>query len=163
MKEIIGADERCTNISLASFGICTDRPLMTLRDIKKEIITAFKEIYYYIFMKEDKTIGAPSLLATGGRFHPEIGKRIVNVKTLKTFINYITSNNIYGHYLISYTNHVIALHYLKNGDIYIVDTELKFVSSRRIESFYIIEDKFLDKVFLDFILNNSDDYRVQKI
>jgi len=84
LTEIVGAETRCTNHSLLSFGICVTTPVMRLLAAKPLLVNAFGEanIRWHTFMKLEKN------------------------PTVNEFIE----QNPVGHFLLAINQHVMALH-----------------------------------------------------
>ena len=128
MTEIVNAEQRCTNHSLLSFGICSETPIMRLLAAKPLLINAFgeKNIRWHTFMKLDKS------------------------PTAKEFIE----QNPKGHFILAINQHVMALH---NGILVDTSKKGKKQRGRLTLAFEIVNsDSKIEFGLKDYLLQHPE-------
>lgn len=155
LKEIIGSEERCTNTTLESFGICTDRPLMNMAMVHNQLNKQY-EVHKYIEIE-----GVLQALPIDN-FSEILGEEVYGVSTVNNLIDYIKSNRIKGHFVVFVRDHTIAIHSLQ-GSVFVVDAEERFMSRKRIDSFLYLDERELDKIFANFLKTTERVNKVKKI
>jgi len=128
MTEIVSAEQRCSNHSLLSFGICSATPVMRLLAAKPLLVDAFgeKNIKWHTFVKLEKN------------------------PTVKEFIK----QNTVGHFLFAINQHVMALH---NGILVDTSKKGKGQSGRLTLAFEVINaDTKIELALKDYLLQHPD-------
>lgn len=155
MREIIGPEERCTNIALESFGICTDRPLMNRAMVYNQLNKKY-EVHKYIEI--EGVLQAQPI----DNFSEILGEEVYGVSTVNNLIEYIKSNAIEGHFVVFVRDHTIAIHSLQ-GSVFVVDAEERFNSRKRVDSFFYLDETELDKIFANFLKTTEHVNKVEKV
>jgi len=156
-REIIGSEERCTNIALESFGICSSKPIMNMGMVYRHLRKQY-QVNDYMSTRDSE------LSAIGDSYSEKFGKNIYGVVSIKHFINYIKSNDIEGHFFIFVRDHALAIHSLENGKhIFIIDAEEKFQSNSKIKYLLCVEGSNISKIFLDYIKTTERISKIKKI
>lgn len=171
LQEIIKADKRCTNLVLESFGICVPTAVMTSESLVKHLRSKYgdKTVIYYHMQTEweyqrymqkwpdfadKKKLSSPYLTPFYGnpafKFEP-LGWGIPQ-PTVRNLAKFLKDNNGYGHYVVVVPSHVLAIHYTSKHGMIAVDSEEKFLSSRRVQGLYIIRpDAKVNHAFSSFM------------
>lgn len=161
IDEVIGASRRCTNRVLESFGICSDDPVMNLiqltSKLKKGSFTTYEYVQYpaiSLDINADQNDREKLLWhAKGGSSLPFNNVPVQQASTVRRIVSFLKDGKHYGSYILSVPSHVLVIHYY-GGKMFIVDNEGKFVSRRRPNFIYYVDNA--KSVAMQYFKDNKD-------
>lgn len=153
INEVIGAEERCTNVALKSLGICIDKPVMNSSNLIV-ILRKKYNVYQYIPHAKDsyenmkragdyapkygdynKMFIAP---VNKGEYYEQLGWGFPQ-STVNRFVKLINDQDTKGHFFLMTRKHILVVHNTDRHGIVIVDAEEKFNRKQKIEGLVIVE------------------------
>lgn len=173
VNEVIGPDRRCTNLVLESFGICVDRAVMNRAMLLKALrqkypknelkeYTTHNEAMYLSYKTRtaiwDKALESKQLYIAPmniQHYWEPLGWGFKKT-TIRNFAKMISDERIYGHFVVEVPAHVLAIHHTRKHGMVVVDTEMKFLSTKRVTGLNIVDEGPKPNYALENFLKTTD-------